>query len=103
MYVESVTKKGITQYRKDGNLISRAEFEASAPVHNPEQETVAQVEASEPQLEADKPKRVCIFTGEPATRQRLINGQLVWLSEEMYNTKTTGEIVQHLREGAKSG
>ena len=49
------------------------------------------------ELEYTPEPRICIFTGEQGTHQRLVNGQIVWLSESMHNIKTTGEIAEQLR------
>lgn len=45
------------------------------------------------------PDRQCIFTGEkgPHLMQRFVMGQTVYLSEEMYHSKTIGEIAEQLR------
>lgn len=45
----------------------------------------------------DLPK-VCIFDGAPGEFQRTVNGQIVYLCNQDYYGKTTGEIAQHLRE-----
>ncbi len=53
-----------------------------------------------PQTPPDE--RVCVFTGEPATRSKFLNGQTIYLSDEAYNTHSSGEIVARARELATS-
>lgn len=38
----------------------------------------------------------CVFCGEPAKLQRLVDAELVWLCNEDYYGKTLGQIVEKL-------
>lgn len=40
----------------------------------------------------------CIFDGLPGTRQKYVVGQIVYLCEDDYQTKTTGEVGAKVKE-----
>lgn len=46
----------------------------------------------------DPKGKTCIFTGEPATRTKYVNGWTIYLSEESFRKYTTGEKYAKLRE-----
>lgn len=68
------------------------------PLPKQESPILAKEVPVEPQLVYTPPERVCIFTGEKATRQRFLNGKTIWLTEEAYEGHTTGEIVEQLNK-----
>lgn len=43
-------------------------------------------------VKVEKPVRLSIISGEPGTKQRYVNGQTYWLTDEEYKTCTLGEI-----------
>lgn len=42
-------------------------------------------------------RKVCIFTGEPATHEKFLQGVTIGLSDESYRAKTTGQIVAQMK------
>lgn len=51
----------------------------------------------------EKPGRVCLFGDGPGVMRRMVNGELRYLCEDHYQTKTLGELVQYLRESSVQG
>lgn len=94
-YKQTKGPKGRFLYFKDGKMISKAAVPA---------EILDTLQLQKP-VDDTKPEfRKCIFCGDRGTEQKLINLQSVDLCFEHYHNKTTGEIVQHLREqGATNG
>ncbi len=42
--------------------------------------------------------KTCVFCGEPGTRRKFVFLQTVFLCEEHWNNKTTGEVGQRIKE-----
>jgi len=129
MYKTVEAKNGRTMYYKDNKLISREEYElntaeglktqdrdvtATLTREGPRQSYAPKVgvqpfkpvekPVEKPKIKA--PPRHCIFGCDSSgrLRQKLVDGVTVYLCEDMYNTKTTGEIVEKSRSShAKKG
>lgn len=122
MYYTKEDKNGKTRYlKKDGKqvrFVSKKQYDDAKKQEafvnttqggvsiqgGPEGESPPPVQAQPtstvpytPPLKA--PDRQCIFTGEKGSHlyQRFVMGQTVYLSEEMYHSKTIGEIAEQLR------
>lgn len=54
-----------------------------------------------PEIKVVLPEKKCIFTDGPALKSRWANGQIVYICDELINTKSIGQIVQRLREISK--
>lgn len=54
-------------------------------------------------VDDQKPEfRKCIFCGELGTEEKRINGQIIYLCLDDYNNRTTGEVVECLRQSLVS-
>jgi hypothetical protein len=42
--------------------------------------------------------RVCVLCLQPASKRKYVNGQIVYICDDDYHTKTVGEIAHKLRE-----
>lgn len=49
-------------------------------------------------VKEEKSQKICIFCGEPGTCTKYVYLQTVYLCDEDYHSKTTGEVGQYLRE-----
>lgn len=103
MYEKKTDKRGRVLYFKDKKMVSVNSIPEDAAIIDRDfgltidhTSQTDKVELGATNLPTED--RTCIFTGEPGTHQRYVNGQLVWLNEEMYATKTLGEVAQQLRE-----
>lgn len=66
-------------------------------VKNIPEDILESLETSQP-LDDQKPEfRKCIFCGEPATEEKLVNREIVYLCLADYQDRTTGEVVENLR------
>lgn len=56
------------------------------------------VDDQQPEQAQSEEPNVCVFCGEPATRQRYINQQTIRLCDADYDGHTTGEIVEQVNK-----
>ena len=103
------TSHGRTQYWRDGKLVSKNDIPSSVIQRLQEVESGEEVQEEMPEaISIDEIKSTksnpnpCIFTGQPATHTRYVNGQSVGLSEHAYYNYTVGEIAARINEIEKN-
>lgn len=106
MYSSKRDKRGRTLYFKGHKLISKTEIPDGAVVTDRDFD-VERVDQSPPQSakvqaapteETAPQSRDCVVCGEPGTRIRSVNNNMIRLCDDHYERMTVGEIVQVLRE-----
>ncbi len=102
MYSKKTSKNGRVLYFKDNKLTSAkaipegvAILDRDMTLDEPVHQNATVVSEDLADLE---PVSQCIYGDGPADRIRFINQQTIHLCDEHYNTRTTGEIVQQVRE-----
>lgn len=92
---EYTTVSGIkgVRYQKDKRFIAKA---AVPPKILAKLETSPVV--SDVRVHVPPPTKICLYCKEPAKLSRVITLETVYLCDNDYYSKTTGQIVQRLRE-----
>ena len=98
VYKKTKGPKGRSLYFKDGKLVSVKSIPSDILLKLDEQ---GKYDAEAPPQPIQRPERSCIFDGKPATKQRFVNLQTVYLCEDCYYDKTVGKITERLRLNEK--
>ncbi len=99
MYTKKTAKNGRVMYRYGNRLIKQSEIPDNAIIKNMDYETLDLPQAENATVEqTEEAPKVCVFCGGPSEAQKFVNLQLVNLCTADYRERTTGEIVQQLRE-----
>lgn len=93
-----IAKNGRQLYWANGKMISADNISADI-LHRLETELEFEVDSGvqeKPVFTINTKK--CIFDGEPATKQKFLNGITIGLCKADYDTKTSGKIAQRINE-----
>lgn len=101
LFKKMVTKEGIERIFKDGKFVKDID---SLPVLVKNMTPGTTITMSEPEITKEvKPKKVIknekisFISGEPATKQRFLNGKLYWLTDEEHKL-SLGKLSKLIRE-----
>lgn len=83
--------KGRVQYRKDGKLISKEEYELSTS------DSIAEAQP-EPESDVQTQEKICVVCGAPGDSTRYLNQQVIYLCSEDYQAKTLGEVASYVNK-----
>lgn len=120
-YRKKVTKKGTQLFYRDNERVSKmdiplgirrklqAQTRATDDLEPPYPPTKAELRkerdaqrAEEARL-APPPEKECIYDGTEAKLSRSVNGEMVYLCDEHYYSKSLGQVAQQLREVRSEG
>ena len=87
------------RFTKDGRLFSKKNIPANIYRQFEDKEVGHEVNDEGVVLEA--PVKECVFCGSESKLYKLINSQTIYLCDEDYYDKNTGQIVQQVRENNK--
>lgn len=85
-------KTAMVPDRVQAVLVNQADgtvFDMISGIEGAESSSVQQVQPDD---------RRCIFCGQPGTKRKFVFLQMVFLCDEHYNNKTTGEVGQRIKE-----
>lgn len=89
IYKQSKGPRGRWLYFRNGKMISKNDI----PEH-----ILAGMEPEKPVSDQAPEFRRCLFCAQPATEEKWLNGRLNYLCLDDYQTKTTGELAEKVKE-----
>lgn len=93
-YKKIQNSAGRTMYYRDNKLVKTAEV----PIYILESKIFGEpIEVAE-MPDTTRPERNCIFCGQDGKYSKFIHGQVVYLCEEDYINKTTGQVGGKVKE-----
>lgn len=92
MYSKRAGIHGATIYTRNKRPMKTADVPANIMKILENQDSI-----DDENMQLEAPNRKCLFCGTWTKLSRIINGQTVYICEEHYYSKTTGQVAQQIR------